>query len=222
MIPRQLSIDLPRFNARGREDFMTSPANARALALVDLWPAWPEKRLALIGPEGAGKSHLAAIWAEDIGARRIAAASLRPEDAPALAEGPLVVEDADRDLAGSEGEHALFHLWNACAAAGKGLLLTGRTPPKDWPVALPDLASRLSSLTPAVVSEPDEALLSAVLVKLFSDRQIAVRPALVQFLLPRMERSFAAAHGMVDLLDERALAEGREVDIPLARTLLEG
>ncbi|WP_371154510.1 chromosomal replication initiator DnaA [Jannaschia sp. 2305UL9-9] len=217
---RQTTIDLPHLEARGRGDFMISPANARALGLIDLWPAWPDRRLAVIGPEGAGKSHLASIWAEDAGARIIDAASLRAEEAPDLAEGPLVVEDADRRLPGAEGERALFHLWNACASAGRGLLLTGRLAPSDWPVALPDLASRLSSLIPAVVEQPDEALLSAVLVKLFADRQIAVRPALVQYLLPRMERSFAAAHRIVGQLDAEALSAGQEVDIPVARRLL--
>ena len=222
MTMRQLSIDLPRFDARGRGDFMVSGANETALALVDAWPDWPDRRLALIGPAGSGKSHLAAIWADAVHARRIDAADLRAEDAPALAQTPLVIDDADRALAGPEGERALFHLWNACAATGNGLLLTGRKAPSDWPVALPDLASRLSSLTPAILREPDEALLSAVLVKLLADRQIAVKPALLQYLLPRMERSFAAARDMVDRLDAESLARGVSIDVALARDLLGG
>ncbi|MGB3408021.1 MAG: chromosomal replication initiator DnaA [Jannaschia sp.] len=221
MTNRQLSIDLPRFDARGRSDFMVSPANATALALVDTWPDWPDHRLALVGPEGAGKSHLAAVWVAEAGARRLDAADLRAQDAPALAEGPVLVEDADRHLVGPEAERALFHLWNACAATGKGLMLTGRRPPSDWGVTLPDLASRLASLTPAILRGPDEALLSALLVKLFADRQMAVRPALVQFLLPRMERSFAAAHAMVERLDAESLARTVPVDVALAKVLLE-
>ncbi|WP_220747061.1 MULTISPECIES: chromosomal replication initiator DnaA [Jannaschia] len=219
---RQTSIDLPRLTALGRGDYMVSEANARAHALVELWPSWPERRLALIGPEGAGKSHLATIWSETAGAEVLDAGDLRAEIVLDLATRPLVVEDVDRRLAGDADERALFHLWNACAAAGNGLLLTGRSAPSDWPVALPDLASRLASLTPAVISHPDEALLSAVMVKLFADRQITVRPALVQYLLPRMERSFAAAHHMVDRLDGEALAQGRPIDVRLARDLLGG
>lgn len=219
---RQLSIALPRLDARGRADLMVSDANRTALALLDSWPDWPGARLALVGPEGCGKSHMAAIWAAQAGARRLSAARLRAEDAPALAAAPLAVEDADRMLDGAAGERALFHLWNACAGRGNGLLLTGRTPPADWPVALPDLASRLASLTPAIVVQPDDALLQAVLVKLFADRQIAVAPRLVQFVLPRMERSFAGARALVDRLDAEALARGVEVDVPLARRLLSG
>ncbi len=215
-------MDLPRLDARGRGDFMISDANSRALALVDSWPDWPDRRLALIGPEGSGKSHLAAIWAEEAGARRIDANTLRAEDTPDLARGPLVVEDADRRLPGAEGERALFHLWNACAGSGAGLLLTGRRVPSDWGVALPDLASRLSSLTPAIIAQPDEALLSAVLLKLFADRQVAVRPALIQYLLPRMERSFGAARALVDRLDGAALEQGASIDVTLARRIMDG
>ena len=197
---------------------MTSESNATAVALVDSWPAWPDGRLALVGPEGSGKSHLAAIWAAEAGARIVPAADLRAPDAPALAGGPLVVEDADRGV----DEAALFHLWNACAAAGRGLLLTGRAAPTEWPVRLPDLASRLASLTPARLGQPDDALLSVVLLKLFADRQLAVRPALIGYLLPRMERSHAAAQAMVDRLDAESLRRGVALNVGLARALLEG
>lgn len=213
----QLSLALPRLDARGRDDFMVSEANATALALLDAWPAWPDRRLALVGPEGSGKSHLAAIWAAEAGARVLAAADLAARDAPALAQAPLVVEDVDRGV----DEEALFHLWNACAAAGHGLLLTGRTLPADWPVALPDLASRLASLTPARIGDPDDALLSVVLLKLFADRQLAVRPAIIGYLLPRMERSFAAAREVVERLDAQSLGRGVPLNAALARQILE-
>lgn len=214
---RQLSIDLPRLEAQGREDFMVSSSNATAMALVTSWPDWPHRRLALIGPAGSGKSHLAAIWAAEAGARRIAAAALRADMAPELAQGPLVIEDADRGVP----EEALFHLWNAGNETGHGLLLTGRAAPSDWSVALPDLASRLASLTPAVLGDPDDALLSIVLLKLFADRQLRVKPALIGFLLARMERSFVAAQRMVDLLDAESLRRGVGVTQALAREVLD-
>lgn len=214
--PEQLSIDLPRLEALGRDDFMVSPANATAHALIESWPAWPDRRLAIVGPEGAGKSHLAAIWAAEVGARIVPARALTPEAAPDLAQTPLVVEDVDRACA----EEALFHLWNACAQAGQGLLLTGRGMPTDWPLTLPDLRSRVMSLTPATIDNPDDMLLSVVLLKLFADRQLRVRPALIGFLLPRMERSFAAARAMVDRLDGESLARGVPINLALAREVL--
>ncbi|MCK0166022.1 chromosomal replication initiator DnaA [Jannaschia sp. S6380] len=214
---RQLTIDLPRLNAQGRDDFMVSSSNATAMALVASWPDWPHRRLALVGPAGAGKSHLAAIWADEVGARRVAAATLGPAATADLSKTPLVIEDADRGVP----EEALFHLWNAMAETGQGLLLTGRTPPSDWNVALPDLASRLASLTPAVIEDPDDALLSIVLVKLFADRQLRVKPALIGYLLGRMERSFAAAQRMVDRLDTESLRRGVGVTQALAREVMD-
>ena len=210
-------MNLPWTEARGREDFMVSTSNAKAMALVGSWPDWPKGRLALVGPKGAGKSHLAAIWAEETGARVVVADALTPEAAPDLAEGPLVIEDADRGV----DEDALFHLWNACAGEGRGLLLTGRTPPADWKVTLPDLASRLSSLTPARIGDPDDALLSIVLLKMFADRQLVVKPALIGYLMGRMERSYVAARAMVERLDAESLARGRPINQALAREILE-
>ncbi|CTQ50191.1 hypothetical protein [Jannaschia donghaensis] len=215
---KQLSIALPRLDATGREDFMVSASNATALALLDSWPDWPDRRLALVGPEGAGKSHLATIWATETGAHRMSAADLSSAEAPDLARGPLVVEDVD----GGVEEEALFHLWNACAQSGQGLLLTGRAMPSDWPIALPDLRSRVTSLTPAAIDDPDDMLLSVLLLKLFADRQLQVKPALIGFLLPRMERSFAAARRVVDMLDRESLARGVPVGQALARSVLDG
>ena len=213
----QLALAWPATAAAGRDDFMVSAANATAVALLDAWPDWPDGRLALVGPEGAGKTHLASVWAAEARARVLPASALRAAEAPALARSPLVIEDADRGV----DEEALFHVWNACASAGRGLLLTGRTPPADWDVALPDLASRLASLTPARLGDPDDALLSIVLLKLFADRQLAVRPALIGYLLPRMERSYAAAQAVVARLDAESLRRGVPPGAALARALLE-
>ncbi|MEM7488692.1 MAG: hypothetical protein AAF390_06160 [Pseudomonadota bacterium] len=215
---RQTVIDLPRRRALGRDDFMVSASNRVAMALLDRWPNWPDARLALVGPEGSGKSHMAAIWAAEAGARIVAAEALRADMAGPLAEAPLVLEDADRGV----DETAFFHLLNACAGAGRGLLLTGRTVPSDWPVALPDLASRLAAVTPAFLEDPDDALLSVVLLKLFADRQLRVKPALIGWLLPRMERSHRAAARLVARLDEAALAQGVDVNVTLARQVMGG
>jgi chromosomal replication initiation ATPase DnaA len=182
---------------------------------------WPMGKLALTGPEGAGKTHLAQVWATETGATVIAATDLPTADLPALAATARVaVEDADR--AGVQAtEEALFHLHNLLLAGDGRLLLTGRTPPAHWPIALPDLKSRLAATATAALDAPDDALLAAVLVKLFADRQIAVAPPLVAYLVPRIDRSFAAAHTIVDRLDAAALAEGRPVTRALAQRLLD-
>lgn len=216
--PRQLALSLGFRERYGREDFLAGPSNAAALALIDRWPDWPSAAVALVGPEGAGKSHLAAIWAERAGARAIAGHAITRGGVPtALATGALVIED----LRGGAGdEAALFHLLNLAREERAFLLMTARTPPSGWSVRLPDLASRLRALPSVALAPPEDALLRAVLVKLFADRQLAVDEGLVGFVAARIERSFAAAGAIVDALDREALRQRRAVNRTLAAELL--
>jgi chromosomal replication initiation ATPase DnaA len=216
--PRQLPLDLGFRERFGREDFLAGPPNAAALALVERWPDWPARTVALVGPEGAGKSHLAAIWAAAAGARAIAAHAITPAGVPtALATGALVVEDLRADAC---EEAALFHLINLAGEEGAFLLITARTPPAGFAVRLRDLASRLRALPAVTLAPPDDALLRAVLVKLFADRQLAVDEELIGYVAPRIERSFAAARAIVDALDREALRQRREVNRALAVEIL--
>lgn len=221
---RQLAFDLPSGEAFRRVDFFTSPANAQALAAVEAWQDWPGGKLVLIGPEGAGKTHLAHVWAEMAGAEVISAHRLIDTDLHDLAQCPVVVENADRIAGDRDAEVALFHLHNLMAAgpmAGRGLLITAASPPRDWGLKLPDLLSRMQATAVAQLDPPDDALLSAVLIKLFADRQIVVPPNLIPYLVSRMDRSFAAAREWVKFLDARALALGRPVTRALAAEVLD-
>ncbi|WP_264473768.1 chromosomal replication initiator DnaA [Rhodobacter sp. Har01] len=204
-----------------REDFVVTPANALALAQIDGWRAWPDGRMLLAGPPGAGKSHLAAIWAAETGAARIAAADLAAADLPVLAARPAVaVEDAEVLAQDPAGEAALLHLHNLLAGQGH-LLVTAAMPPRDWGIALPDLLSRLQAMPLVRLDPPDDALLSAVLVKLFADRQLAVSATLIPWLIARMPRSIGAARALVAALDARALAAGRAINPRLAAEILD-
>ncbi|MES2434184.1 MAG: chromosomal replication initiator DnaA [Pseudomonadota bacterium] len=216
---RQLAFDLPSGEAFRRADFYTSPANAQALAAIEAWQDWPGGKLMLIGPEGAGKTHLAYIWAELAGAEVISAARLPEADLHDLAQAPVVVENADRIAGDREAEVALFHLHNLLN--GRGLLVTAATPPRDWRLGLPDLLSRMQAASVAQLDPPDDMLLSAVLIKLFADRQIVVPPNLIPYLVSRMDRSIAAAREWVKFLDARALAQGRPVTRALAAEVLD-
>ncbi|MDT8855302.1 DnaA/Hda family protein [Paracoccaceae bacterium Fryx2] len=219
---RQLAFDLPTRAALGRCDFFVSPGNALALATLDGWRDWPQGKMLLVGPAGAGKTHLAHVWAQASGAALVAAGDLGAADLPALlARGAVAVEDAETLAASPGGEHALFHLHNLAAAAGAALLVTAASPPRDWGLTLPDLASRMQSAALIRLSGPDDALLSAVLVKQFADRQIAVPPALIPWLVQRIDRSFDAARAVVARLDAHALAEGRAITRQLAADLIE-
>ena len=217
---RQLAFDLPAREAWRREDFFPSPANAAALAAVDDWRNWPGGKLVLTGPKGSGKTHLARLWAAEAGAALLPAADLATADLPALSShGAVAVEDAETAAGNPQAEAAFFHLHNLVTQSGH-LLVTASLPPRDWGLALPDLASRLQAAALARIEAPDDALLSAVLIKLFADRQITVPPALIPYLVARMERSIDAARAIVAALDARALAEGRPITRQLAADLL--
>jgi chromosomal replication initiation ATPase DnaA len=219
-LPRQLSLALGHRESFDRADFLCGRGNETALTLIDHWTEWPARALALTGPEGAGKSHLAAIWAQAAGARVIAARALDAASVPqALATGALAVEDADR---GKLDEPALFHLLNLAREQSAYILVTARRPPAGWPTRLPDLASRLRALPVAALEPPDDALLAAVLVKLFADRQLAVDERLIEFLVHRIERSFAAAQAAVAELDGEALRLKRPVSRALAAEIMRG
>lgn len=209
MTARQLSFPLAHPPVLTRAAFVESGANAEALALVERWPAWPGGTLALVGPEGAGKTHLATIWARRAGATSWTLGDELP------AGGPVLVEDADR-----AGDEALFHLINRAAAEG-GLLLTARTRPAAWRSALPDLRSRLNALTVAELGEPDDALMIAVLEALFREKLRRPAPDLYEYLLRRMPRSVAVARDVVARLDEAAGEQGRELTRAVARAVLE-
>jgi len=215
--PRQLALALPHAESFAREDFLMGAPNQAALAMVERWPDWPDRALALIGPEGAGKSHLAAIWAELAGARRVSARALGETNLmAALATGALVIEDASVPL----DERALFHLLNLIREEEAFLLITAQAAPALWGTALPDLASRLRAVPTVALSAPDDALLRAVLVKLFADRQLDVDGNLLSYLATRIERSFAAARAAVEALDREALRLKRPVTRALAAELL--
>jgi len=217
---RQLTFDLPGQPALGRGDFFVSPGNAAAVEAVQGWHDWPQGKLVLVGPQGAGKTHLAHVWAAICDARIVAAGDLAGADVAALAGGPVAVEDADGLAGDAAGEEALFHLHNMVLAQGQPLLITAQTPPARWGLTLPDLASRMQGSALVSLAAPDDALLAAVLVKLFSDRQIAVEPGVIGYLTDRMERSFAEAGRLVEALDRAALSEKRRITKVLARQVL--
>lgn len=218
---RQLAFELPARDALTREEFFVAPANALALAALDGWQGWPGGKMVLIGPSGAGKTHLAHIWAAETGAVLIAASDLGGADVPALAlAGRVVVEDAEAVAGVEAAEAALFHLHNLLAQGG-ALLVTAATAPRDWGLHLPDLLSRMQAAPLTRLEAPDDALLSAVLIKLFADRQIVVPASLIPYLVARMPRTIGAARSLVAVLDARALQAGRPITRALAAELLD-
>ncbi|MGE0746132.1 MAG: DnaA/Hda family protein [Rhodospirillales bacterium] len=217
-MPTQLPLDLGHRPALAREDFLVAPPNAAAVAWIDRWPDWPRRALVLYGPPGSGKSHLVSVWRARSDARLVTGSELAARGPDALAAGAaaVVVEDADRIA----DPVPLLHLYNILAAAGVHVLVTTREPPARWPGALPDLVSRLAAADTVALGLPDDALIAAVLAKLFADRQLAVEPEVLSYLVARIERSFEAARTAVARLDAAALAARRGITIALVREVL--
>ena len=214
---RQQAFDWGVRPALGREDFLVAPCNEAAVAWLDRWPDWPGPALVIHGPPGSGKSHLAEVWRGRSGAESISATDLAEAASGAGREAAALVIEG---LGGRIDERALLHLYNGVAERGGHLLLTAAAPPARWPLALPDLASRLRVAPAAALGMPDDSLLGALMLKLFADRQLAVAPEVPAYAVPRIERTFEAVARLVDRLDRAALAEGRPVTVPLARAVL--
>ncbi|PIE11595.1 MAG: chromosomal replication initiator DnaA [Rhodobacterales bacterium] len=221
MTHQQLAFDLPVKTALGREDFYVSPANTHAVSMIDTWADWPGRKLALVGPSGAGKTHLAHVFAKQAGARIVPAHALGTLDIPTLVQSNLAIEDVPMIAGQTEAEVALFHLHNLALAEGRSLLFTAHVPPARWGLVLPDLASRMEGTTSVIVESPDDDLLSAVMMKLFYDRQLMPRPSTIPYLVRRIDRSFDMARKAVAALDEASLAQGRKINRTLASEVLD-
>jgi chromosomal replication initiation ATPase DnaA len=218
---KQLSFDLPGRTALGRDDFFVSPANAAAVSMIEGWQSWPGRKMMLVGPPGSGKTHLVHVWANLSDAKIIAADKLEHADIPELACHCVAIEDCHKIAGDPAGENALFHLHNLALAEGQALLFTAVCAPLEWGLKLPDLASRMQGTPSIHIAEPDDALLGAILMKLFADRQLAPTPATLPYLVNRMDRSFEAAADIVNALDSASMDARRPITPRLAAEVLD-
>ena len=206
----QLPFPFESARSYAREDFVPGDANAEALAFIDAWPSWPARVCALWGPAGSGKTHLGEIWRAQSSAEMLDARAINVETVTGLAAGgTFLADDVDR----TEGGAALFHLLNFVNQTNGWLLMTGCEAPQHWPTKVPDLHSRVTAVPGISLHAPDEALIARVLLKLFGERQLKVPEALIDYLVPRLERSFGDAERIVVLIDRLALQQKRNISV---------
>lgn len=215
--PSQLPFAFRAQRSTERQDFVPGAANDAALAFIDAWPQWPARVCAIWGPHGSGKTHLSQIWRRQSDAVELSAGEVTPERVAELAPAvTCLIDDADR----VEGGAGLFHLINFVNQSSGWLLMTGRHAPQRWVTSVPDLHSRLTAIPGASLESPDDALIARVLLKLFGDRQLKFPEALISYLVPRLQRSFADAERIVELMDRLALQHQRGVSIDIAADAL--
>jgi chromosomal replication initiation ATPase DnaA len=219
----QLALDLAFRPAQGRDDFFVTPCNDAAVGWIDRWPDWPVPGLVVWGPPASGKSHLGEVWRMRSAAPSVGLDALARDIPPAILgdNRQLLLDVADATAIPVELEEPLLHLYNLIAERRGSLLLTARTPPARWAVRLPDLGSRLLAMNAVPIAPPDDALLTAVMLKQLDDRRIKLPDDAIQYALSRMERSFEAARSVVAALDREALAQRRRPGLPLLREILE-
>ncbi|MDH5749383.1 MAG: DnaA/Hda family protein [Rhodospirillales bacterium] len=218
----QLPLEFDHRPSLSGEDFLVTDSNRNAVAWLDKWPDWPSPALAVHGPAGCGKTHLSKVFMARSGAREMSLASLADTDLPQLLESAraFIIENADTALTPGL-EVNLLHFYNLARETDRTLLFTARQAPSRWKVGLKDLRSRLNAVTAVAIGEPDDALIGALLVKLFADRQLRIEPDVLPFMVSRMERSFEAARQLVARADEMAMAERRNITLPLIRRVLQ-
>ena len=218
--PKQLPLPLPVRAALGREDYFVSRSNGLAVALLDDWQSWPNGKMILVGPAGAGKTHLAHVWAAETGAAIVPAADLPGADIPALARGPICVEDADRSAGDRETEEALFHLYNRLRDGGRHLLVSASCAPRLLPVILPDLASRLSWGVTFHLSGLDDAQRLEALKLRARDHGLALPDEVARYILHRGPRSLPGLFAAMSELDNASLSAQRKLTIPFLKETL--
>ena len=221
MKPQQLPFDLGHREAFERDDLWVSRSNADAVAWLDKYPDWNAPALVVYGPPASGKTHLARVWQKQTDALDVTPQNIN--DLRGINDFPqaTIIDDAEKFIGNNDGETALFHTYNRAKEEGAHILLTAEHPPALWRFTLPDLKSRIMAAPAVAIAEPDEQLMSIVLAKLFSDRQLSVPAEVIEFVVKRIERSFAALRAIATEIDKQSLSQKRPVTVPLAREILQ-
>ena len=214
----QLPFEFEHRPSLSGDDFLVAPCNQVAVAWLDKWPDWSSPFLIIYGPPGCGKSHLSHVFMAKSGAMALTSALIEDAGLANIISSAqnFVVDDGDQDF----DEEALFHIYNDLASRDGHMLITSTVSPVEWPIKLADLASRVKAAPAAEIRQPEDDLIKAVMVKLFSDRQVWVESGVIDYVSKRMERSLDAARQFVEAADKAALVEKKAITLAIARRVL--
>jgi len=223
----QIVFNFPPHPYFGREDFMVSACNAQAFEMIDAWPEWPYFALCLYGPSGCGKTHLSRIFSD-----QVSVLTHYPYKIPCLQAQDLTLEAGYQafaqnkcliieNLSAKINQEAMFHIYNMYRDEGGSILFTSQQAPARLKLTLPDLQSRLNIVPAIEIKEPDDEMLSALIVKLFADRQLNISPEIISYMLKNMPRSFSFGNRLVAEIDRISLARKRAISLSIVKEALD-
>ena len=219
---QQIPLDLRHVEALGREDYFVNESNENVLKWLNKWPEWPTPTFVIYGPKASGKTHLLSVWAEKSQQDVFSINDVLSSGWESFSDQKhMAIDDVHEAIGDEVKEKNLFHLYNQLLANGGTLLLTSEDTPSSLNFALPDWASRMRAATSETLHEPDDNLLSIVLLKLFQDKKVTITDKEIQYIVPRIERSYATAQHLVEEVNQVSLSQKRPITIPLIKMVME-
>ena len=213
----QLILKFPSHQAYKKEDFYVSPSNQEAYDFINSWPRWIKKIVNIFGPSGSGKSHLASILKNKTSYLQINSNELNEKIFTRYkTKEALIIENLDEKIS----EKLLFALWNVAMQDNKYLMITSKKPISSYKFKLKDLTSRVKSSLIIGIKLPSDDLISVIIAKSFSDKQIKVEKKHIDYIIKRIDRSYEKISQFILTLDKYSLKKRKPFSLKLIKEVL--
>ena len=213
----QLILKFPEHRAYKKEDFYVSPSNEEAFDFISSWPKWIKRIINIFGPAGSGKSHLASILKSKTKCLEILPKDLNEDIISEFkTKEVLIIENFNERIS----EQLLFSLWNTALQDNKYFLINSIKPISSYKFKLPDLTSRIKSSLSIGINLPSDDLISAIIAKNFSDKQIIVEEKHIDYIIKRIDRSYEKISQFILTLDRYSLKKGSPFGLKMIKEVL--